>query len=95
MELIKDTIKNVIQSWRGKKQGSPKHDPEAVLKKILTKKELGHIKFNYYKRGIFSINVDSSAWLYHLNLRKEDLLAGLRRKFSDIKDIRFFIGEIG
>ncbi|MFA5410714.1 MAG: DciA family protein [Candidatus Omnitrophota bacterium] len=94
MELIKDTVRNVIQSWQTRKPATPESDPGELLKKILTKKELGHIKVNYFKKGALYINVDSSTWLYHLNLRKEKILAKLRGNLSGLKEIRFFIGEI-
>lgn len=69
-------------------------DPQALLKRALSKKELKHIKFSYFKKGILGVNVDSSAWLYSLTLQKEDLLARLNKGSSTIKDIRFRIGEI-
>ena len=68
---------------------------EDLLKKTLTEKELGHIKFNYFKRGILNITVDSSSWLYQLSLSKDDLLARLRKKLKEIKDIRLRLGETG
>jgi len=92
MEAIKETIRNVLQSLSEKKQ-KPTLNPEELLKKVLTKKELGHIKFNYFRKGILSMNVDSSTWLYSLSLRKENLLVGLKEKLVDLKDIRFYIGE--
>lgn len=94
MEPIKDTVRDVIQSWQKRKPAAPEGGPEELLKKILTKKELGHIKVNYLKKGALHINVDSSTWLYHLNLRKEKILAKLRGSSRGIKEIRFFIGEI-
>ena len=94
MEIIKDTVKNVMQAWEGKEKVSRKDNPEVLLKKVLSKKEWGHIKLNYFSKGILSINVDSSTWLYHLGLQKEDLLAKLRKKSEAIQDIRFRLGEI-
>lgn len=93
MEAIKETIKNVMQSWGQGKQAAVT-DPEQLLKKILTKKELAHIKFSYFRAGILGINVDSSSWLYKFSLQKETLLEKLSKKISSIKDIRFRIGEI-
>lgn len=68
---------------------------EAFLKKTLTKKELNHVKFSYFRRGVLGIIVDSSSWLYYLNLHKQRLLTRLCKKFDKIKDIRFVLGEIG
>jgi len=58
----------------------------------LTKKELGHIKVNYFRRGILGVNVDSSAWLYYLSLKKDTLLAHLQTKSRAVKEIRFYVG---
>lgn len=94
MEAIKDTIKNVIYTLETRKSKSSPEDPQALLKRALTKKDLAHIKFNYFRRGTLGIIVDSSTWLYHLSLQKENLLAKLSKKSSTIKDIRFRLGEI-
>jgi len=92
MEAIKDTIKSVMQSWREKKT-SP-NNPEALLRKVFTARELKHIKFHYFKKGTLGVQVESSSWLYHLSLKKPDLLAKISKKSAEIKDIRFHIGEI-
>lgn len=94
METIKETVKSVIQSWSAQKNGASGEGPGAWMKKILTKKEFSHIKVHYLRKGTLGIKVDSSAWAYALNLRKQDLLAKLRLKSSEIKDIRFSLGEI-
>ncbi len=93
MERIKDTILSVLESLAAKKSVNAGLDPQEALKKILTKKESGHIKFNYFKKGILGISVDSSSWLYSFNLKKENMLHNLKKELPDIKDIRFRIGE--
>ena len=94
MEAIKETIGNLLRGLEDKKRGISACDPQGLLKKALTKKELQHIKFNYFKRGILGVSVDSSAWLYKLSLQKEDLLHKLSGDLPAIKDIRFWVGEI-
>lgn len=94
MEAIKDTIKDLMRNWETRKKLPAGYQPEALLRKVLTKKELGHIKFNYFKKGILNVYVDSSSWLYNLTLQKEALLARLSVKAPAIKDIRFRLGEI-
>ena len=93
MEVIKATVDSVMQGLKKKKAAAPADEPQEWLKKVLTKKELGHIKFNYFKKGVINVNVDSSSWLYGLTLKKEELLEGLRKQSSKIKDIHFRIGE--
>lgn len=97
MELIKDTIASLLKEYRAKKDTIKAGDPEELLKKALTKKELGHIKFNTLKKGTLNLNVDSSSWLYALTLKKEELLLNLNKglnKADEIQDIRFFIGTV-
>ena len=91
MDKIKDVVTEVIQ---GLKNRQPLKDASAeLLKQILPKKELRHVSFRYCRRGTLGITVDSSVWLYQLNLQKPALLAKLARKSKGIKDIRFYIGE--
>lgn len=92
MEAIKNTVDAVMHTLKTGKGAGVGPAIEDALKKSLTKKEIRHIKFNYFKRGTLSISVDSSGWLYQLSLKKEDLLAGLRRDLKDIKNIRFRLG---
>jgi len=94
MEAIKDTLKNLIERLEDKRKGPAGEDPQAWLKKVLTKNELRHIKFHYFRKGILGVSVDSSAQLYSLTLQKEGLLVKLNRQSSAVKDIRFRIGEI-
>jgi hypothetical protein len=94
MEVIKDTIAQFMQRLQSKKETASKDNPEIVLKKLLSKKELKHIKINYFKKGTIGISVDSSTWLYYLSLQKERLLEELHKASPLIKDIRFKIGDI-
>lgn len=93
MDAIKDTVINVMQQLEAKKTGVCA-EPQVLLKKVLTKKELKHTKFHYFRKGILSLHVDSSSWLYNLALKKEGLLLKLNKESCAIKDIRFRIGEI-
>jgi hypothetical protein len=93
MERIKDTIQAVFKNWGAQRQ-RPQDNPEAWLKSILTRRELGHIRVNYFKKGVLGVSVDSSSWLYHLGLKKEDILSRLRQKIVAVRDIRLFIGEV-
>ncbi len=94
MEAIKDTLRGVLQILEIKNKKGVAGAPEDTLKKILTKRELRHIKFNYFKAGVLDVSVDSSSWLYQLNLGKESLLAKLSREAPGIKNIRFRLGRV-
>lgn len=95
MEAIKDTLQNLMQAWEVKRQRGSPEAPYFLLKKMFSKKELAHVKFDNLRKGVLSIYVDSSAWLYHLSLHKEGLLVKLEKQSGQIKDIRFYLGETG
>jgi len=94
VEQIKDTIQSVIRLLSEHKGIVSSEDAEILLKKALTKRELTHIKLNYFKKGILNLTVDSSSWLYNFNLHKRQLLAKLNEKSDWVKEIRFRIGEV-
>jgi hypothetical protein len=92
MEKITDTIQRVFKEWEVQRQ-QPQNNPEALLKSILSKKELGHVRVKYFKKGVLALSADSSSWLYHLGLQKEDILSRLRQKTAAIQEVRFCLGE--
>lgn len=94
MERIKDTLESVIRELSAQKKIPDSQGPEAWLRKALTKKERGHIKFHYFRKGILGLSVDSSVWLYSLNLKKAGLLNKLKECSAEVKEIRFNIGDI-
>ncbi len=94
MEGIRGAVKEVMRRLETKKKTSPRASPQALLEQALSRKELKHVQLQYFKKGVLSINVDSSSWLYQLNLKKADLLAQLEKKAVDIRDIRFRLGAI-
>jgi hypothetical protein len=94
MELLKNTLDEVMRGLCAKKTAGLDAAPEEWLKKALTKKELRHIKVKYFSKGILGLAVDSSAWLYSLSLKKEDVVGKLHKEHPGLKDINLSIGEI-
>ena len=94
MELLKNTLNDVMRQLGAKKSVFQESGPQAWLKKALTKTELGHIRVKYFNKGVLGISVDSSAWLYVLSLKKEELLGKLKPDHPELKNINFRIGEI-
>jgi len=94
MESIKETLQNVLEKLETKKRSISLDNPEIILRKVLPKRDQAHARFHYFKNGILSMRVDSSTWLYHFSLQKEDLLAKLRKKSKAIQELRFSLGEI-
>jgi len=95
MELIKETIQQLIEEWKTKKKLLPKDGIAQIVHKTLSAKEREHVRLIYCRNGILGLAVDSSAWLYQLTLHKTKLLDKLNKKIKDmqqIKDVRFHIG---
>jgi hypothetical protein len=94
MEPIKNTIKEVLNSWKAQKKAASADDTRLLLKQVFSAKERKHVCFGSFKKGILSIKVDSSPWLYQLTLQKRDLLSRARAVSCEVKDIRFSIGDM-
>jgi len=92
------TLKDALQSFFTTLEAQQRRDqetPQALIQRVFSKKELEHVRVGYFKKGILCINVDSSVWLYNLNLQKDGLLNKLRAQSQDvIKDIRFSLGDV-
>ena len=95
MEPIKNSVLSLLSDLKAKRKNPVFPDPEGLLKNAFAKKELGHIKFDSVKNGILYITVDSSVWIYYLNMQKKRILTRLAARSTGIKDIRFKIGEVG
>lgn len=93
MELIKDTVSSLLKKLQ-EKGGPGKPHPEDVLKNILTKRELGHIKVKYFKAGVLHLSIDSSGWLFNFNLKKQLLQEKLQAKLPEIKEVRLRLGPV-
>ena len=94
MEAIKETVAAVLKKLSAKNNNAQEECPEVWLKKVLTKKELEHIKFKYFKKGVLGASVDSSSWHYMLSIKKEELLKNLQKLSGNIKDVHFNIGDV-
>ncbi len=94
MEPLKNTLDALMRGLSDKKEGFSGAGPEQWLKKALTKKELRHIKVKYFSKGVLGLSVDSSAWLYILSLKKEELLNELKKENPGLKNINLRIGEL-
>lgn len=90
MEHIKQTLEGIIKDIE-KKQTSQLKEKDALrlFKENLTSRERRHAKCTTLRKGVLTVNVDSSVWLYQLSLKKEEFL-----KKMGLKDIRFRIGEV-
>jgi len=95
MEKIGAIVKQLINDLESKKSALKKYEViEELLNKFLTKQEFKHIRINTFKKGVLYITIDSSSWMYSINLKKGQLLDEIKKCLSDIKDVRFSLGEL-
>jgi hypothetical protein len=94
MDDIKSTVAAVLKDLGARKSRADAVDPQNYFAKVFEKKELRHLEFAYFRKGILAIAVDSATWLYHLSLRKQEISRKFNENCAEIKDVRFVIGEI-
>lgn len=87
MESIRVTTERLIKTWQGSTQRE-KGDPlKDGLRKVLTKQEQRHIKSHFLKDSRVILGVDSSAWLYLINLKKRQLLKKFNQSLKPKEEI--------
>lgn len=92
MDKIKDVVKEVIE-----KISSKKVEEQIQLQEIWRRAAgagVDHTAIGGLRDGVLVIHVDSSAWLYQMNLKKKALLTEIQKAHPDIKQINFKIGKI-
>ena len=92
---LEGIVKNIISDIGTKGRVSEEEIIDA-WKASVGRRASGHARPTSLKKSRLVVNVDGSAWLYELTLKKKEVLKKLsgRLKDKDIKEIRFRIGEV-
>ena len=93
MDDIKDIVKQVIGSI-ATQQPSEQKKLQDCWEKILSQSEQKHARISGFKDGALSVYVDTPAWLYQFNLKKQKILNEIQKEFSEIQKIYFKIGKV-
>jgi hypothetical protein len=93
MDNIKSIIGNVIKDLSNR-QSKESDKLERVLKSILTKEEIEHIKILGEKDGKVNINIDSPAWNYQFRTKKRYILERIKDEMPRVKELQFRVGKI-
>ena len=93
MDNIESIVKNVIGNIADKREVVCVNIDE-VWQEVLNDKELSHTQMVGMNSGIISVYVDSSVWLYHMKVKKNDILQKIKDRIPEIRDIRFKIGKV-
>ena len=94
MEAIKETLDLLLKDLKDRKNKAAEIAPEFLAQKAFSRKEFLHCQAGGLRSGVLQIKVDSSTWLYYFNLHKKELLEKFSGHNSQIKDIKFSLGEI-
>ena len=92
MDSIKNIIPQVINSLSRKKVNNQSKIPE-IWQNILDKDARQHAAVSDFEQGHLWVNVDSSPWLYRLNLQKSKILKKLKEEIPEIQKLSFKIGK--
>lgn len=89
--ILNKVIGGIEKQTRGKKEKIL-----SVWQGIVGKDASSHSRPVSIKRDVLTVEVDSSAWLYSLNLKKKSILKDINSRLGEekIEDIRFRMGEI-
>jgi hypothetical protein len=79
MESIRSTTQKLIRDWSAQSRGKGEGIIKNGLRRFLSRQEQRHITRYFFKDARMIINVDSSAWLYQLNLKKGQFLKYLNQ----------------
>ena len=93
MDNIKDVVNRVIAQM-AKHESTGDDTLERLLGNLLSDLEKKHTKLIGLKNGQVSFYVDSSAWLFQMNIRKNKILEKLQEDKPEIKNISFKIGKV-
>ena len=93
MEEIKNIINNIIGQLS---EHQPNQDKELfdLWEQLLDDTEKKHVRLSGLKSGSLYVNVDSSAWLYQMKLKRTQLLKKVQKEFSNVKNIYLKIGPL-
>ncbi|NQT76017.1 MAG: DUF721 domain-containing protein [Candidatus Omnitrophica bacterium] len=94
-----EDIKKILDKLIGKigKAGPGKKDRIlAAWKKVVGEKAATHSRPVSIKRKVMTIEIDSSTWMYELNLKKKHILGDVKKHLGEdkVKDLRFRMGNI-
>ncbi len=92
MDSIGDIVSTVIGNIADKKAAAVVNIEE-VWNIVLDVKELEHTQLVGINNGVLFVYVDSSVWLYHFNVRKNNILQKVSKRIPEIQDVRFKIGK--
>ncbi len=92
MDSIRDIIPQVIENLSLKKPNTERNIHE--IWKIAAGNQAEHCMVKDFQNGMLRVHIDSSARMFELSTRKNEIIKNLQREIPELKDIIFKIGKI-
>ena len=93
MNTIKDIIPQVIEQL-SLRQPDSQMKIHRIWQNIVDERMSTHSALVNFNQGILSVCVDSSSWLFQMNLNKRRILERLQEEMPEVKNIQFKIGKV-
>ena len=87
-EIVKTIIKNTCD-----KQEESKENLEAAWEQAAGKNATAHTTLTAFKKGILTIAVDSSSWMYQLSINKTKIEKTMSQRLKKQIQIKLRAGE--
>jgi predicted nucleic acid-binding Zn ribbon protein len=94
-ERIDSVVKSILEKL-DKQSILTSEEIEKIWREVAGRKASSHTKPASFRKKRLMVNVDGSSWLYELTLRKNELLAELKKRLGEgkIEELQFRIGEL-
>lgn len=93
MEGIKSILSSVLKDMTRQRQGLDFEKAQSAWARAAGPQAVRHTKLVHLTKDKIQVNVDSSAWLYQLNLKKQSITKMLSKQLN-IKELSFRLGDI-
>jgi predicted nucleic acid-binding Zn ribbon protein len=93
MDTLKGVLKTVLKDLMKQGKGHDLDGASAAWKRIVGEAAAAHSDIVYLTKDKIRVNVNSSAWLYQLNLKKAAIERELYKTLK-IKDVTLRLGDI-
>lgn len=93
MESIKDILPQVFEQLT-ERIPQTQTKIQRIWQNVIDAKMAQHSVLLDFTDGILTVAVDSSSWLYQMNLNKRKILTQLQDEIPQMQNIQFKIGKV-
>lgn len=93
MQEIKSVLKSVFRDMMKQQKGRDLDGAKAVWRRVVGEAAAAHSQIVYLTKDKIRVNVNSSAWLYQLNLKQDTIRKEFYRALK-IEDVKLRLGDV-